>query len=174
MNNPKLAWGGMTQRLPEGFTDFSLKNIDFVEFIFRPFPGNPGADAGRDAKLLVDLGSISEDILPDEKLNNEDGLSTVAVSEAGILEWGRTPTGAQNSVVDIDDASRRTEDLGLDGLAFSGYNDPPEIIDFISTYIDHNKIFERELKGKLQDFFTAVGWGDVVSEQRTAEKFFSF
>jgi DNA polymerase elongation subunit (family B) len=64
--------------------------------------------------------------------------------------------------------------LGLDGLAFSGYNDPPEVLDFISTYIDHNKICERELQGKLQDFFTAVGWGDVVSEQRTAEKFFSF
>lgn len=64
--------------------------------------------------------------------------------------------------------------LGLDGLAFTGYQDPPEIVDFISTYVDHNRIFEAELKGKLQDFFTAVGWGDVVSEQRTAEKFFSF
>ena len=125
MNNPKQAWGGMTQRLPEGFTDFSLKNIDFVEFVFQPFPENPAGDAGRDAKLLVDLGSISEDVLPDEKLNNEDGLSTVAVSEAGILEWGRTPTGAQNSVVDIDDASRRTEDLGLDGLASGSLDYPP-------------------------------------------------
>lgn len=64
--------------------------------------------------------------------------------------------------------------LSLDGLAFTGFNDPPEVLEFITTYIDHNKIFERELKGKLQDFFTAVGWGDVVSEQRTAEKFFSF
>ena len=64
--------------------------------------------------------------------------------------------------------------LGLEGLAFTGYQDPPEIEKFVKTYVDHNKIFERELKGKLQDFFTAVGWGDVVSEQRTAEKFFSF
>jgi DNA polymerase elongation subunit (family B) len=64
--------------------------------------------------------------------------------------------------------------LGLEGLAFTGYQDPPEIENFIKTYVDHNKIFERELKGKLQDFFTAVGWGEVVSEQRTAEKFFSF
>ena len=125
MDNPKLAWGGMTQRLPEGFTDFSLKNIDFVEFVFRPFSENQGEDAGRDASLFVDLGSISEDVLPDEKLNNEDGLSTVAVTEAGILEWGRTPTGAQNSVVDIDDASRRTEDLGLDGLASGSSDYPP-------------------------------------------------
>ncbi len=124
LDNPKDAWGGMTQRLPEGFTDFSLKNIDFVEFVFRPFPENQEQDAGRDAKLYVDLGSISEDVLPDEKLNNEDGLSTSTITEGGILTWGRSPTGAQNSVVDIDDASRRTEDLGLDGLA-SGTSDYP-------------------------------------------------
>jgi DNA polymerase elongation subunit (family B) len=64
--------------------------------------------------------------------------------------------------------------LGLDAIAFWGHSDPPEIEDFINTYIDHNKIFERELKNKLQDFFTAVGWGDVISEQRSAERFFSF
>ena len=125
LDNPKDAWGGMTQRLPEGFTDFSLKNIDFVEFVFRPFPENPENDAGSSAKLYIDLGSISEDILPDEKLNNEDGLSTATITEGGILNWGRSPTGAQNSVVDIDDASRRTEDLGLDGLASGSAEYPP-------------------------------------------------
>jgi len=64
--------------------------------------------------------------------------------------------------------------LGLDGLAFTGYQDPPEIEEFINTYIDHKKIFERELQGKLQDFYDAIGWGDVISDTRTAEKFFSF
>ena len=64
--------------------------------------------------------------------------------------------------------------LGVDGLAFTGYQDPPEITDFINTYIDYNKIFERELSGKLQDFYDALKWGQVISEQRTAEKFFSF
>src|SRR6056300_1313366 len=64
--------------------------------------------------------------------------------------------------------------LGIDGLAFTGYQDPPEIEEFIATYIDHNKIFKRELGHKLQDFYDAIGWGDVVSEQRTAEKFFTF
>ena len=64
--------------------------------------------------------------------------------------------------------------LGLDGIAFTGYSDPPEIEKFINTYIDHNKIFERELRGKLQDFYDAIGWGEMISEQKTAEKFFSF
>jgi len=64
--------------------------------------------------------------------------------------------------------------LGLDGLAFTGYNDPPEIEKFIETYIDRNKIFERELRFKLQDFYDAIGWGEMISEQKTAEKFFTF
>jgi len=64
--------------------------------------------------------------------------------------------------------------LGLEGLAFTGWNDPPEILNFIEKYIDHDKIFERELRGKLQDFYDAIGWGECVSEQRAAEQFFSF
>ena len=64
--------------------------------------------------------------------------------------------------------------LGIDGLGFTGYDDPQEIIDFIATYTDHNRIFEAELKGKLQDFYNALGWGEVMSEQKNAEKFFSF
>ena len=64
--------------------------------------------------------------------------------------------------------------LGLDGLGFTGYSDPPDIKDFIETYVDHNRIFERELHRKLQDFYDAIGWGDVISDTKTAEKFFSF
>jgi DNA polymerase elongation subunit (family B) len=64
--------------------------------------------------------------------------------------------------------------LGIDGLGFTGYDDPQEIVDFITTYTDHNRIFEAELKGKLQDFYNALGWGEVMSEQKNAEKFFSF
>jgi len=26
----------------------------------------------------------------------------------------------------------------------------------------------------LQDFYDAIGWGEMISEQKTAEKFFSF
>jgi DNA polymerase elongation subunit (family B) len=64
--------------------------------------------------------------------------------------------------------------LGLEGLGFTGYNDPDEILNFIKTYIDYNKIFDRELKGKLQDFYDAVGWGEIINEQQNAKKFFSF
>ena len=64
--------------------------------------------------------------------------------------------------------------MGLDAVGFTGYKDPPEIIDLINTYIDHDKIFERELLGKLEDFYTSLKWGPVINEQQTASKFFKF
>ena len=113
LNEPKNTWGGMVQRLPEGFNDFSLKNIEFVEFIMRPF-ADGREDTGPDAKLYVDLGSISEDVIPNNRLNNEDGLSTATIGSPPD-QWGRTPTVTPDNVVGVQDG--RTEDLGLDGLA---------------------------------------------------------
>ena len=63
---------------------------------------------------------------------------------------------------------------GLSGVAFNGYNDPPQIMELINTYIDYDKIFERELLKKLEDFYEALDWGEVLSSTKTAEKFFSF
>lgn len=68
----------------------------------------------------------------------------------------------------------KTNPFGLNAVGFMGYNDPKEITDFIKTYIDYDKIFERELEKKLQDFYTALNWGQVVNEQLQAEKFFNF
>jgi DNA polymerase elongation subunit (family B) len=63
---------------------------------------------------------------------------------------------------------------GLDAVAFKGHDDPDEIMDLVRTYIDYDKIFERELLKKLEDFYGALGWGAVLSSQKTAEQFFSF
>ena len=63
---------------------------------------------------------------------------------------------------------------GLDGVAMNGYNDPTQIMDIVNSYIDYDKIFERELLKKLEDFYGALDWGEVLSSTKTAEKFFSF
>ncbi|GAB5518300.1 MAG: hypothetical protein RhofKO_05510 [Rhodothermales bacterium] len=112
--NPKDVWGGIVQRIPEGFKDFTTKNIEFVEFIIKPFTENGSNDAGADAKMFVDLGTISEDIIPDGRLNNEDGQATTDVGASSVTKWGRLPSARQNNSVDVD--GRRTEDVGLDGL----------------------------------------------------------
>ncbi len=113
LDNPREAWGGMTQRLTEGNTDFTSKNIEFVEFVMRPYPESGQTDP--EAKLIIDIGRISEDIIPDNKLNTEDGLSLSEVGSVGTL--ARLSTGQQNQKINPVDASERiTEDLGLDGL----------------------------------------------------------
>jgi hypothetical protein len=35
-------------------------------------------------------------------------------------------------------------------IGFNGYNDPPEIMDFIEKYIDRDGIFESVMKNKLE------------------------
>ncbi|MEM1043479.1 MAG: cell surface protein SprA [Bacteroidota bacterium] len=113
-DNPQDVWGGMTQRLPEGFTDFDARNnIEFVEFIFSPFGGRNGeSDIASTAKLYVDLGQTSEDVIPNRQYNNEDGLLSVTNEDA----WGRPSGGQQDGIININDETQRTEDLGLDGL----------------------------------------------------------
>jgi DNA polymerase elongation subunit (family B) len=64
--------------------------------------------------------------------------------------------------------------FGLDAVGFKGHDDPDEIMDLVRMYIDYDKIFERELLKKLEDFYGALGWGAVLSSQKTAEQFFSF
>ena len=113
LDNPREAWGGITQRLTEGNTDFTSKNIEFVEFVMRPFPEKGETDPN--AKLIIDIGRISEDVIPDNKLNTEDGLSLSEVGSVGSL--ARLSTGQQNQKINpIEEGERITEDVGLDGL----------------------------------------------------------
>lgn len=68
----------------------------------------------------------------------------------------------------------KTNELGLEGLAFRGYEDPPELMEFIEKYADKDKLFERELEGKLRDFYDALNWDFASENLATAQKFFSF
>jgi DNA polymerase elongation subunit (family B) len=62
---------------------------------------------------------------------------------------------------------------GFDTLALRGYEDPAPIVEFVTQYIDRNKIFQRELQNKLDDFYAAMNWGKFP-ENNNANKFFSF
>jgi cell surface protein SprA len=133
LNTPKQVWGGFVQRIPEGYTDFNVQNIQFVEFIVKPYPEYDDA-ANDDAALYIDLGSISEDVVPNGKLNSEDGLSS-SVNPANLDVWSRLPGGQQNAAVDV--TGNVTEDLGFDGLA--SYD--PSAYDPLATESDRFRSF---------------------------------
>ena len=66
--------------------------------------------------------------------------------------------------------------FGIETCALKGDEDAPkEILDFIEENIDYEKIFVSDLKNKLEDFYSALGWGQVPdSTFANAAKFFDF
>jgi len=65
--------------------------------------------------------------------------------------------------------------LKIESLAIKGYNDPKEITDFISEYLDYDALFENELQKKLEDFYSALSWGNIPTEvNQNASEWFSF
>ena len=62
--------------------------------------------------------------------------------------------------------------LNIDAIAFKGYDDPEEIINFINTYIDYSKIFKHGLEKKLKMFYNALDWQAPIDSQVSIERFF--
>ena len=60
----------------------------------------------------------------------------------------------------------------LDAVAYKGYDDPKELMDFIKQYIDRDKLFNRALNKKIQMFYDALTWDMPVDKQNTIERFF--
>jgi DNA polymerase elongation subunit (family B) len=61
----------------------------------------------------------------------------------------------------------------IDVIGFNGYNDPPEILEFIEKYIDRDGLFDSVMKNKLESLYSDLGWGAVVLNQNI-NKFFKF
>jgi hypothetical protein len=60
----------------------------------------------------------------------------------------------------------------LDAIAYKGYDDPDEIMDFISKYIDRDKVFDRALTKKIKMFYDALSWDMPLNKENTVERFF--
>jgi len=63
--------------------------------------------------------------------------------------------------------------LHLQALALTGNDDPEEIVNFVTTYIDYDHMFKSAFHNKLGDFYSALGWG-AVPENNNLNKFFEF
>lgn len=56
----------------------------------------------------------------------------------------------------------------ISNMAFrNNEEDAPEIIEFISEYIDRSKVFKSDMSEKLQVFYNALGWGLIPTEKFT-------
>ncbi|MEX1211507.1 MAG: cell surface protein SprA [Balneolaceae bacterium] len=174
---PERTWGGMTAVLPSGQEDFSQNNIEFLEFWVQPvLPNGQTAPASMldayDGKLYVDVGTVSEDVIPNAKVNSEDGLATNTdllmldrpSGPRSILPSNPPPPVGQFSV-----DNRELEDVGLDGLAsVGGVNGWSEQTIFTS-FIDQMRVqfgegseeFESILVDPSNDGYRFYGESDL-------------
>lgn len=122
-NSPEDMWGGMTATLPTGQEDLTQNNIEFLEFWVQsilPDARDPDAqDINEDyaGKIYIDIGVISEDVIPNEVANTEDGLaqniSSIEIDAAGRSYIPTIPTPPQGQ---FSNQNRNLEDVGLDGV----------------------------------------------------------
>lgn len=127
-NRPGETWGGMTAVLPGGLGDFTQQNIEFLEFWMQPvLPDGRAPESFNpddyDGRIYFDIGSVNEDVVPNNTLNTEDGLyerdNNLRIDGQGRSYVLNSPvefTG-QFSVENID-----REDVGLDGVPATGNN----------------------------------------------------
>ncbi|MCC9166666.1 cell surface protein SprA [Pontibacter harenae] len=129
LGDPRRNWGGISREISFD-TDFDNANIEYVEFwLMDPFitgpngrkdaEGNPivNNDGG---ELVLNLGSVSEDILKDNRYSFENGLPTSPNDQQNLTrtEWGLVTT--QQFLTDAFTGvagARQFQDIGLDGLS---------------------------------------------------------
>jgi DNA polymerase elongation subunit (family B) len=61
----------------------------------------------------------------------------------------------------------------IDCIGFNGYNDPPQIIEFIEKYINRELLFDSVMKNKIEGLYSDIGWGMPIFNANF-NKFFTF
>lgn len=142
--NPEQNFGGIMRGLQT--TDFEQSNVEYVEFwVMDPFiyPENAGNTGG---KVVLNFGSISEDILKDGRKQFENGLPEDG-GNSNTLSTNFAKVPSNQSLVyafDTNGQERINQDVGLDGLsnqdeavkfpAFANFEDPSN--DDYQYYLD--------------------------------------
>jgi len=66
----------------------------------------------------------------------------------------------------------KPNELAMESCGYKGYEDPPQIIEFIKTYIDHKKMYAQMLEKKIMMFYETLKWDVPVNKKTSLERFF--
>lgn len=67
----------------------------------------------------------------------------------------------------------RTNPYKLESIAITGYNDPPQIIEFVEKYTDKEEVFNSIFLNKLESLYSDLNWS-FPSLNKYTQKFFKF
>lgn len=123
-NESSRTWGGMTTTLPAGQEDLTQNNIEFLEFWVQPVLPDGRSPTVQDlqdyeGEIYIDVGTVSEDVVPNFKNNTEDGLARRPDNlepdnpASSIRSYIPVPPPAPEG--QFSNETRSLEDVGLDG-----------------------------------------------------------
>jgi cell surface protein SprA len=122
LKDPQTRWGGIMRGLQN--TDFEAANFEYID-IWMLDPSINDQARMNEGQFVIQLGSVSEDILPDSRRSYENGLpksATDVSTKTDRTKWGRVPRTEVNlpRSFDADPDVRNAQDIGLDGLDDAG------------------------------------------------------
>lgn len=129
--NPETNYGSITRAITNEI-DFEKTNVEYLEFwLMDPFIDGENGEVldgifntnnTTGGQLVFNLGSVSEDLIPDGRHSFESGYpSDGDESKTKSNEWGRQPD-EPFLTNNFEQGARDNQDLGLDGLDSEGEN----------------------------------------------------
>jgi cell surface protein SprA len=122
LQDPERNWAGISRRIEN--TDFEAANYDYIEiwmmdpFVYEKEAGYTGQR--NSGQLYINLGSVSEDVLPDKRRSMENALPTANSTNSPVEQTDLALVGKIQPIVDgfdNDPDARPYQDVGLDGLS---------------------------------------------------------
>ncbi|MEL7834962.1 cell surface protein SprA [Fodinibius sp. Rm-B-1B1-1] len=144
-DEPERTWSGMTTTLPSGQEDLTQNNIEFLEFWVQSVLPNGRTPTAQDlqdydGKMYIDIGVVSEDVVPNFKTNTEDGLvrRPQDLQEDNISGQSRSyiPSPLPSPEGQFANDTRELSDVGLDGAPNEGGIDNKNEQNLFSEFID--------------------------------------
>lgn len=122
LRNPEKNFASITRAINHD-VNFDNINIQYVEFwMMDPFIDEANKGVVRDGantsggQLYINLGNISEDVLPDGQHFFENGLTTTGDQVEETI-WGKVPEGQYlTNAFGTGDGVREAQDVGFDGI----------------------------------------------------------
>lgn len=173
-NQAERTWGGFFTTIPPGQQDFTQNNIQFLEFWVQPIlPGGqaPTAQdiADYDGKIYIDIGLVSEDVVPNFKTNTEDGLARrpedLQIDNLQGEARSYIPVPAPAPEGQFSNDLREKADVGLDGApnigGFNNRNEQRLFSDFIqsieASYGLNSAMYHQVLEDPSNDDYVYYG-----------------
>jgi len=66
----------------------------------------------------------------------------------------------------------KKNNLGLESVAYTGHEDPKEIMDFIYNFVDRDKMYDSIFLNKITSIYSAMDWSLPIDKKFSMDRFF--